>query len=372
MRRAWILLRTEALAWLRDPLPTLGGFMPTLIMLAAFGLLFGGRLAFNLAIVDHDAGDAGRLLRAAALEVPSPLDGLPYYKLIDVPEEQAWADFEKGRIQAVWVVPEDFSARIAAGDHPAFDMHFSNYNDDQAKNHRLYASEIRWRLYEKLDYPPPPVAWAEVYPREAMVAWFPIIAVGVALLAAMLGGMINMFMLTWRERQSGLTLQLSLAPRSLLWVLVPKTLLALIVALGTGTALLVIGSLFTGCWPRPAHWAAVELLMGLCALFWIGGALVAGLRVREFFAGMVLTILTGMTIFFLGGGLSLVRPNWEGTLLVAKLFPNLYLVDPLRDLVLFQQLPADWGRAMAYGCGFAALGIVAGFVLAARQLRRPG
>lgn len=112
--------------------------------------------------------------------------------------------------------------------------------------------------------------------------------------------------------------------------------------------------------------------MGLCALFWIGGALLAGLRVREFFAGMVLTILTGMTIFFLGGGLSLVRPNWDGTLLVAKLFPNLYLVDPLRDLVLFQLFPEDWGRAMAYGLAFAALGLAAGFGLAARQLRRPG
>jgi len=42
MKRFWILLRTELLAWGHDPITALGGFIPTLFVLIAFGLLFGG------------------------------------------------------------------------------------------------------------------------------------------------------------------------------------------------------------------------------------------------------------------------------------------------------------------------------------------
>ncbi|MEJ2207443.1 MAG: ABC transporter permease [Anaerolineae bacterium] len=369
MKRFWILLRTELLAWRHDPITVLGGFIPTLFILLAFGLLFGGRLTFKIAVVNHDEGAYGTALRRSFDEVLSPF-GTPYYDVSALPEAAAWEAYHGHRLDGVWVIPEDFSARLEAGEHPAVEMYFSNYNDDRAKNHRIYAAEILWHFYEAIGQPAPPLGLAEEYPLPQMIEWFPVIAVGVALLAFMLGGMINVFMLTHKEQVARVSLEFGLAPRSLAWVLVPKTLLALLMGLLTGTVLLGVLWLWLGAWPG-RYLGAVWLLAGLVILFWVPPALLIGMRTR-YFAGMIATILTGLTLFFVGGGLGLVRSNWEAVPWFSRIFPNVYAVDPLRDLILFHAWPADWTAALLKLAGFAALSLVVGLGLAGRQMRRLG
>ena len=369
MRRFLILLRTEMLAWRHDPISVLGGFIPTLILLTALGLLFGGPLSFNIAVVNHDIGPYGAILRRTCGEVLSPF-GTPYYAVSVLDEDRAWEAYRNHRLDGVWVIPADFSARLDAGDHPAVEMHFSNYNDDRAKNHRIYSAEILWRFYEEIGQPAAPLALAEAYPLSEMLEWFPVMAVGVALLSFMLGGMTNMFMLTQKEHVARVTLEFGLAPRSLAWVLLPKTLLALVMGLLTGTGFLGVIALWPGAWPGrflPAVW----LLAGLVILFWAPLALMVGLRAR-YFAGMIALILTGLTVFFVSGGLGLVRANWDAVPWFPRVFPNLYAVDPLRDLILFHAWPADWRAALVTLTGFAAAGLAVGWGLAARQLRRAG
>jgi hypothetical protein len=369
MKRFWILLRTELLAWRHDPITALGGFIPTLFVLAALGLLFGGPLSFRIAVVNHDAGPYGAVLRRVADEVLSPFD-TPYYEVSDLAEEAAWDAYHAHRLDGVWVVPADFSARLDAGDNPTVEMHFSNYNDDRAKNHRIYAAEIMWRFYETIGQPAPPLALAETYPLPEMIDWFPVMAVGVALLSFMLGGMINMFMLTHKEQVARVTLEFGLAPRPLIWVLLPKTLLALVMGLLTGTAFLGVLSLWPGVWPG-SFLGAVWLLAALVILFWVPPALLVGMRAR-YFAGMIAVILTGLTLFFVGGGMGLVRSNWESVPWFSRLFPNVYAVDPLRDLILFRTMPVDWNSALLKLTGFAALSLVVGWGLSGRSMRRPG
>jgi hypothetical protein len=369
MKRCWILLVTELKAWRHDPITALGGFIPPTFMLIAFGLLFGGRLAFKIALVNHDQGPYGTVLRDSFDQVLSPF-GTPYYDAFDLPEQQAWRDYHAQRLDGVWVIPADFSERVESGQNPTVAMHFSNYNDDRAKNHRIYSAEILWHFYETIGMPAPPLALAEEYPRPEMIHWFPVISVGVALLSFMLGGMLNIFALTHKEQVSRITLEFGLSPRSLAWVLLPKTLLALMMALATGTAFLGLVSLWVGAWPG-RYLPAVWLLAGLVALFWIPPTLLFGMRAR-FFAGVIAAILTGIMIFFAGGGLSMVRHGWEKVPWFSKLFPNVYAVDPLRDLILFHTWPADWVPTLFTLSGFAALSLVAGLVLAARQLRRLG
>jgi hypothetical protein len=369
MKRFWILLRTELLAWRHDPITALGGLIPAVFMLIAFGLLFGGRLAFKIAVVDHDAGPYGAVLSGTFDEVLSPF-GTPYYDVSDLSAEAAWEAYHGHRLDGVWVIPKDFSERLEAGENPAVEMHFSNYNDDRAKNHRIYAAEILWRFYETIGQPASPLALAEEYPLPEMIEWFPVIAVGVALLSFMLGGMINVFMLTHKEHVARVTLEFGLAPRPLAWVLLPKTLLALLMGLFTGTVLLGVLFLWLGAWPG-RFLGAVWLLAGLVILFWVSPALLVGMRAR-YFAGMIATILTGLTLFFVGGGLGLVRSNWEGVPWFSRLFPNVYAVDPLRDLILFHTWPADWAQTLLLLLGFAGLSLAVGLTLAARQLRRLG
>jgi ABC-type multidrug transport system permease subunit len=373
MARFWILLTTELKAWRHDPITALGGLIPPTFILLAFGLLFGGRLSFPIAVLNEDAGPYGAVLLETFDEVLSPF-GTPYYDALDLTAEAAWAAYRAHRIEGVWVIPADFSERVEAGQHPALEMYFSNYNDDRAKNHRIYAAEILWRFYERTGQPGPPLALAEEYPRAEMVEWFPVIAVGVALLSFMLGGMMNIFVLTLKEQVSGLTLEFGLAPRSLAWVLLPKTLLALVMGLLTGTLFLGIVYLWPGAWPG-RYLGAVWLLAGLVILFWVPITLFFGLRARHvsnYFAGAVATILTGMTAFFIGGGLSLVRYNRENVPWFSWLLPNTHAVDPLRDLILFHTWPADWTPTLLKLAAFAALSLVAGLGLSARRLRRLG
>jgi ABC-2 type transport system permease protein len=370
MRRFWVLLLTEIKAWRHDPLSVMGGFIAPLVMILSFGLLFGGQLGFGVAVLNLDEGPRGGELRQAFDEVLSPF-GTPYYDVLDLSEDEAWEALRSSHIEGVWVVPPDFSRRVDAGDNPRVEMHFSNYNDDRAKNHRIYAAEILWRFYEKIGRPDPPIALAEEYPRPAMIDWFALIGVGLVLFGVTLGAMFNVFMLTYKEQVTRVTLEFSLAPRSLLWVLLPKVLLALTIGLATGAGLMLVLYLWRGIWPGPYLWAAV-LLAALVAPLWIAIALVLGLRARHYMAGAVGSIASGVIVFFVAGGLS--SPAYYPTLLrwIAALLPNSYAVDPLRELILFQSWPANWVQTLAILVAFSAASLAVGLTAASRQLRRPG
>jgi hypothetical protein len=370
MKRFWILLGTEFKAWRRDPITALGGFIPPTLILIAFGLLLGGRLSFKLDVIDYDEGSYGAVLRETLAEVISPF-GVPYYDVLDLPEDEAWEAYHAYRIDGLWVIPRDFSSRLEAGENPAIEMYFINYNDDRAKNHRIYSAEILWRFYEKIGQPAPPIALAEEYPRSEMVHWFPVIAVGVTLLAVTLGAAFNIYALTYKEQIFKLTLEFGLAPRSLLWVLLPKTLLALIAGIVTGTTFLGILYIWLGVWPGRFLWA-VWLLFGLVALFWIALALAVGLRARSYMPGAIGAVLGALIVFFVSGGLNLWRWNAHNINWFSWLFPYIYAVDPLRDMILFNAWPVDWDSALAITSAFAAGALVVSWIFVGHKIRRMG
>ena len=62
------------------------------------------------------------------------------------------------------------------------------------------------------------------------------------------------FSLLARHARFLTALEFGLAPRSLLWVLVPKALLALLMALATGTVLLGVCAVWPGIWPGRFIW----------------------------------------------------------------------------------------------------------------------
>jgi ABC-type multidrug transport system permease subunit len=370
MRRLAILLRTELKAWARDPITALGGFIAPGVMLLAFGLLFGGERSFPIALVNRDQGPAGAMLAATMGEVMSPFDQ-PYYRPLDLREDEAWQAFASQRIDAVWVVPRDFSQQLQMGQYPHIEMHFNNYIDDRAKNHRIYAAEILWRFYQKAGQRSPPLALAETYPLPVLVDWFWLIGAGIVLLGVTLGAMFNIFMLTYKEQVSQVTLEFGLSPRPLAEILLPKVVLALVMGLLTGTVFLVVLYVWVGIWPGRFLWA-VALLCGLVALSWISLALVMGLRMRHYMAGAIASILLGVIAFFVSGGLAPLRYYPQEVQVIARLFPNAYAIDPLRDLMLFHSWPATWGETVLVLAGFAAVALAVSLAVAARSMRRLG
>jgi hypothetical protein len=371
MKRFWILFRTELLAWRRNPITALGGIIPPSLILIAFSLLFRGRLSFNIAVVNHDAGHYGDILRDTFNEVISPLNDVPYYSVLDMAESEALAAYQSHEVDGVWVIPADFSARIESADNPKITMYFSNYIDDRAKNHRIYSSEILWAFYERIGMPEPPLGVEEEYPLPVMIDWVPIIAVGIALLSASLGSIFNMYALTYKEQISGVTLEFGLAPRSLFWVWTPKILLATIFGLISSTAFLVVVKLWLGFWPG-RFLIAAWVLLGLVCLFWIGLAVVIGMNSRNYMAGALAVVLGAIIIFFIGGGMGLVRFHSEEVLKIAWLFPNTHAIDPLRDLILFHTWPIDWSRTLLTLISFAALSLTIGISMSSRGVRRSG
>ena len=129
--------------------------------------------------------------------------------------------------------------------------------------------------------------------------------------------------------------------------------------------------LWVGIWPGP-YLGVVYLLSGLVALFWISLALVLGLRARHYFAAVVACILSGIIAFFLAGGLSPVRYYPRGVQWIARLFPNSYAIDPLRDLMLFHRWPDDWTSTLLIVAIFALVALATSFAFTNRQLRRLG
>jgi len=369
MRRLWILFKTEFNVWRHDPITAMGGIIPCLFILIAFALLFGGRLSFPIAVINNDSGEFGQLLVDTFPEVISPLDNQPYYAVQPLEEDQAWLAYQSYQIEGIWIIPEDFSERIAAGNKPSIDMHFMNYNDDRAKNHRIYSSEILWAFYQKIGLGKPPLERAEEYPLPEMVDWVSVISIGIVLLAVTLGGIFNMYILTYKAQINKITLEMGLSPRSLAWVLVPKTILATLFGLVSGTIFLVIIRFWLGFWPG-GYLGAVWLLAGLVGIFWIQVALAFGLIARNYMAGAIGSVLGAMIIFFIGGGLSMVRVHQDAVTWIAWLFPNTYAVDPIRDLVLFNTWPADFYPVLLKLIGFAVIAIFLGSLFSIRKLRK--
>jgi ABC-type multidrug transport system permease subunit len=357
------------MAWRRDPITALGGVIPPSLILIAFSLLFGGRLSFKIAYVNHDEGQYGLILRQTLDEVISPLNDDPYYYTLDMAESEALNALQSHELDGVWIVPKDFSARLQSAEHPKLEMYFNNYNDDRAKNHRLYSAEILWAFYESIGLPQPPLELEEQYPLAVMIDWVPIIAVGIAVLSASLGSIFNMYALTYKEQRSGVTLEFGLAPRSLFWVWTPKILLALIFGLASSTIFLVVIWLWLGYWPGRFLFAA-WILIGLVCVFWIGLAAVIGMHSRNYMAGALAIVLGAIIIFFIGGGLGFVRYRSEEVLKVAWLFPNTHAIDPLRDLVLFQSWPSDWYPTLLILLGLAILSLAIGISWSSRGVRR--
>jgi ABC-2 type transport system permease protein len=180
-----------------------------------------------------------------------------------------------------------------------------------------------------------------------------------------------MFILTYKAQINKITLEFGLAPRSLGWVLIPKTVLAVLFGLVTGTVFLVVIRLWLGYWPGGGLWA-VWLLAGLVGLFWSQVALAFGLQARTYMAGAIGAVLGAMIIFFIGGGLSMVRAHKNAVTWIAWMFPNTYAVDPIRDLVLFDTWPADFWAVLGKLTAFAVGALILANGFAVHKLRRLG
>ena len=101
MKRLWILLMTEFKTWRKDPVTAVGGIIPPLIILIAFSIMFGSRPTFKIALINHDQGGYGEVLREAINETISPFN-VPYYDISPLSEKEAWQAYQQYQLDGVW------------------------------------------------------------------------------------------------------------------------------------------------------------------------------------------------------------------------------------------------------------------------------
>lgn len=214
-----------------DPKSLAAGIIAPTIILIIFALTFGNFASLKLAVVNDDAGEVGAAFQEAVFSQASPLSGEPYFEAVESDAATAQELYEEGRVNGVLTIPEDFSERFASGDPAQVSYAFDNYNTDMAKNLRLYLDEGIFAFYQE-HMLGMEVRVGREYAVGAQLDWFAIIAVGVFVLAFLMGSMFNFLYLLNKERVYATLSEYRLAPSSL----APTFAARIVVALLAGSA----------------------------------------------------------------------------------------------------------------------------------------
>ena len=182
-----------------DPKSLAAGIIAPTVILVIFALTFGNFVALKLAVVNDDAGAFGAAFEETVFSQTSPLSGEPYFEAIEADAGEAQELYEQGRVNGILTIPEDFSERLGSGDPAQVLYAFDNYNTDMAKNLRLYLDEGIFAFYQE-HMPGMEIEVRREFAVGTQLDWFAIIAVGVFMLAFLMGSMFNFLYLLNKER----------------------------------------------------------------------------------------------------------------------------------------------------------------------------
>lgn len=212
----------------RSDLKALGaGIIPPTVILIAFAVTVGNFSSIDIAYINTDAATYGSTLENSIFSQLSPLGPKEYFNETSTNYEEAMQLYNDGEITAIVIVPENFSEQLAAGETPAIQFHFNNYNTDIAKNMRLYLNEGILDFYKVIDSN----MQIQIIEQENVsfqLPWFYIVASAVFLLAFLLGAVVNVLYLLSMERQNGTQYEYHLAPNNILPSLAARVVIALL------------------------------------------------------------------------------------------------------------------------------------------------
>ncbi|AKK11115.1 ABC transporter permease [Corynebacterium uterequi] len=315
----------------RDPKSLAAGIIAPTVVLLVFALTFGNFAAFAIGIVNHDAGPEGEALAEAVLAQTSPLSDQPYFTLAETDAHRAATLYHDGALSAVLTIPPDFSDRLAAGDPATVDYALNNYNSDLAKNLRLYLDEGILAFYEQR-MPGMDLEITRDIAVSAQLDWFSIIAVGVFLLAFLMGAMFNFLYLFNKERDYATLSEYRLASASLL----PSFGARITVALFAGSLAAVVNALLT--WALTSvnilrHSLEIAGPLLVTALAFVSFAALVSLLVPKFSGAAMLSMVATVVIWFLSGATTSVKYAAGELQAVSLALPSSYALSQIRSIV---------------------------------------
>lgn len=343
-----------------DPKSLAAGVIAPTVILVIFALTFGNFASLKLAVVNEDAGELGASFKESVFSQASPLSGEPYFEAVGSDAATARRLYEEGRVNGILAIPEDFSERFASGASAQVSYEFDNYNTDMAKNLRLYLDEGIFTFYQE-HMPGMEVRMGREYAVGAQLDWFAIIAVGVFVLAFLMGSMFNFLYLFNKERVYATLSGYRLAPGSLAPTFAARVVVALLAGAAGAAVSAVLVWMLAGV---NLASCALEILPALVTLglAFVSFSAMVSLTVRKFSGAAMLSMVTAVVAWFLSGATTSVKYATGALLDVALALPSSYGLSQIRAAAF--GVDQSVGGLLAAGRGWLVMGAYA-IVLAA-------
>ena len=338
-----------------DPKSLAAGVIAPTVILVIFALTFGNFVALKLAVVNDDAGELGAVFQEAVFSQTSPLSGEPYFEAIEPDAVEAQELYDQGLVNGILTIPEDFSERLASSEPAQVVYAFDNYNTDMAKNLRLYLDEGIFAFYQD-NMPGMELKVRREYAVGAQLNWFAIIAVGVFMLAFLMGSMFNFLYLLNKERDYATLSEYRLSPASLLPTFAARVVVALLAgAVGAAVNALLVW-LLTGVNLMRDLLTTLPVLLTLGVAF-VSFAAIVSLTVRTFSGAAMLSMVTAVVAWFLSGATTSVKYASGALLDVALALPSSYGLSQIRAAAF--GVDQSVGGLLAPGKGWLVMGAYA-------------
>lgn len=258
-------------------------------------------------------------------------------------------------MNGILVIPEDFSERFASGEPAQVSYAFDNYNTDMAKNLRLYLDEGIFAFYQE-HMPGMEIRVGREYAVVAQLDWFAIIAVGVFMLAFLMGSMFNFLYLLNKERVYATLSEYRLAPGSLVPTFAARVVVALLAGAAGAAVSAVLVWMLTGVNLASCTLTTLPVLTVLGVAF-VSFSAIVSLTVRKFSGAAMLSMVTAVVVWFLSGATTSVKYA-TGTLLdVALTLPSSYGLSQIRAAAF--GVDQSVGGLLAADRGWLIMGIYA-------------
>ena len=320
LRRASYVLGRELKLSPRSPLVFFAIAMPliiTFLVSSVFGSLFD--VSPELAIVDY--GDSG--VTAAALQ----LDGVEATIVVDA--ETLRRRVEAHDFDAGLVLPADFDAAVAAGEHPDLEFYISG---ESLASTRIILAVTTLDLVRGMEGSEPPVAVVVTPVGDQDFVpisdrFLPLMVIYAVMLAAMFLPAASLV----DEREKRTLDAVLVTPTRMSEVLVGKGTFAVVLAVILGFVTLALNGALAG---QPLTMTLV-LFVGSVMLMLIG--LLLGLWAKDI-TTMYTAIKGGGIIIFLPVIFTLFPglPQW-----IPKLVPTYYFLQPINDVAIHGQTLSD-------------------------------
>ncbi len=331
-----------------------GVIAPTVI-LVIFALTFGNFVALKLAVANDDADELGAVFQEAVFSQTSPLSGKPYFEAIEADAVEAQELYDRGLVNGILTIPEDFSERLASGKPAQVVYAFDNYNTDMAKNLRLYLDEGIFAFYRD-NMPGMELEVRREYAVGTQLDWFAIIAVGVFMLAFLMGSMFNFLYLLNKERDYATLPEYRLSPASLLPTFAARVVVALLAGAVGATVNALLVWLLTGVNLTRGLPTTLPVLLTLGVAF-VSFAAIVSLTVRTFSGAAMLSMVTAVVAWFLSGATTSVKYASGALLDVALALPSSYGLSQIRAAAF--GVDQSVGGLLAPGKGWLVMGAYA-------------